>query len=163
MTFPFRGASHAGKTLETGSQCPSSITSALAAVKPAVPRTRTGAAWVGVALALPIGAVGGILLTLVLGTARIIQTGDQIRMLLTGVTPSVSRYAPNGELAADCPACPHPQTFHDRIAARFCTATIAGKFNRGCVCTAYPDSAGPNKQNKGHPMISNGIRVSRFG
>lgn len=78
-----------------------------------VPRTRTGAAWVGVcaaaiialalvifavqntrnveisflwmttstplALALLIGAVGGILLTMVLGTARITQLRRQVR------------------------------------------------------------------------------------
>lgn len=84
-----------------------------AAVKRPVPRTRAGAAWVGVcaaaiiavalvifavqntrgvevsflwmttstplALALVIGAVGGILLTLVLGTARITQLRRQVR------------------------------------------------------------------------------------
>jgi hypothetical protein len=34
----------------------------------------------------------------------------------------------------DCPACPHPQAEHDVIGARFCRATIAGAFDRGCVC-----------------------------
>jgi hypothetical protein len=33
-----------------------------------------------------------------------------------------------------CPACPHPRDDHDRISARFCDATVAGEFSRGCVC-----------------------------
>ncbi|HEV8555338.1 MAG TPA: RGCVC family protein [Actinophytocola sp.] len=52
--------------------------------------------------------------------------------------------APPG-LATECAVCPHPSAFHDRIAARFCAATVAAKFSRGCVCTAYPDGTGhPN-------------------
>ncbi|HET9140383.1 RGCVC family protein [Actinophytocola sp.] len=49
--------------------------------------------------------------------------------------------AADGSVAAECAVCPHPWDFHDRIAARYCTATISGKFNRGCVCTAYTDAA----------------------
>ena len=41
--------------------------------------------------------------------------------------------------AAECAVCPHPPKFHDRIAARYCAATVAAKASRGCVCTAYPD------------------------
>jgi hypothetical protein len=48
----------------------------------------------------------------------------------------------------ECAVCPHPWTFHDRIAARYCTATIAGQFSRGCVCTPYSGDAGPNKPDK---------------
>jgi hypothetical protein len=66
-------------------------------------------------------------------------------MPATDVTPDLSGHAINGEVATGCAVCPHPWTFHDRIAARFCTATVAGKFTRGCVCTAYPDGAVPNK------------------
>jgi len=33
-----------------------------------------------------------------------------------------------------CPACPHPLAEHDPIGARFCRATVAGAFRRGCVC-----------------------------
>lgn len=36
-----------------------------------------------------------------------------------------------------CAACPHPWDEHDTIASRFCTATIAGAFSRGCVCTPH--------------------------
>ncbi len=35
-----------------------------------------------------------------------------------------------------CPVCPYPADAHDEIGARFCSATAAGKFERGCVCTA---------------------------
>jgi hypothetical protein len=33
-----------------------------------------------------------------------------------------------------CPACPHPLADHDPIGARFCRATVAGAYRRGCVC-----------------------------
>jgi hypothetical protein len=46
-----------------------------------------------------------------------------------------SGHGANGEVATGCAVCPHPWTTHDRIAARFCTATVAGKFSRGCVCS----------------------------
>jgi hypothetical protein len=42
----------------------------------------------------------------------------------------------NGEVAAACAVCTHAWTEHDAIAARFCKATIAGGFQRGCVCAA---------------------------
>ena len=38
--------------------------------------------------------------------------------------------------AGSCPVCPHPADAHDAIGARFCAATAAGKFERGCVCPA---------------------------
>jgi hypothetical protein len=41
----------------------------------------------------------------------------------------------DGGVATGCAVCEHPWTAHDTIAARFCTATVAGKFERGCVCT----------------------------
>jgi hypothetical protein len=39
---------------------------------------------------------------------------------------------------AICAACPHPWQDHDRIAARYCTATahVSDASSRGCVCTA---------------------------
>ncbi|MFD8500350.1 RGCVC family protein [Amycolatopsis sp. NPDC059657] len=37
-----------------------------------------------------------------------------------------------------CPACTHEARFHDVIAKRFCLATTAGGFQRGCVCTGLP-------------------------
>ncbi|GLZ36959.1 RGCVC family protein [Actinokineospora sp. NBRC 105648] len=35
---------------------------------------------------------------------------------------------------ASCVACPHDWADHDRISARYCTATAAGEQTRGCVC-----------------------------
>jgi hypothetical protein len=69
-------------------------------------------------------------------------------MPATDVTPDVSGYAASGEVAAGCAVCPHPWTFHDRISTRYCAATVAGKFSRGCVCTPYPDDAGYRKSAK---------------
>ncbi|MEV6910019.1 RGCVC family protein [Amycolatopsis sp. NPDC051071] len=45
------------------------------------------------------------------------------------------------EPAADdrCPSCPHPLSAHDAIARRFCTATAAGGFSRGCTCATKPE------------------------
>lgn len=33
-----------------------------------------------------------------------------------------------------CAVCPHSWSAHDAIGRRFCTATEAGGFARGCVC-----------------------------
>ncbi|MBB5959539.1 hypothetical protein FHS29_006160 [Saccharothrix tamanrassetensis] len=33
-----------------------------------------------------------------------------------------------------CAACAHPLAAHDAISVRFCTATTAGRHERGCVC-----------------------------
>ncbi|WP_436390250.1 RGCVC family protein [Amycolatopsis sp. MEPSY49] len=41
--------------------------------------------------------------------------------------------------ATACAACRHAQHTHDPIARRFCTATVAGGFNRGCVCVGGHD------------------------
>jgi hypothetical protein len=38
--------------------------------------------------------------------------------------------------AGTCVVCPHPWSGHDRVSTRFCTATVAGGYNRGCVCPA---------------------------
>jgi len=52
------------------------------------------------------------------------------------VTPEVTQLT---ELTADqpekCVTCPHPTAEHDPISTRFCGATVAGGFTRGCVCT----------------------------
>jgi hypothetical protein len=58
---------------------------------------------------------------------------------VTELKPDFAGQGANGEVASGCAVCPHPWPTHDRIAARFCTATVAGKFTRGCVCTPYPD------------------------
>lgn len=36
--------------------------------------------------------------------------------------------------SSQCAACPHPVASHDRIALRYCTATVNEKHSRGCVC-----------------------------
>jgi hypothetical protein len=51
---------------------------------------------------------------------------------------STSGTLTNGEVATGCAACAHPWTAHDAIAARFCNATVSGRFKRGCVCTSRP-------------------------
>jgi hypothetical protein len=33
-----------------------------------------------------------------------------------------------------CNVCPHPLAGHDPIGLRYCRATLAGAFTRGCVC-----------------------------
>ncbi|HEX4722145.1 MAG TPA: RGCVC family protein [Pseudonocardiaceae bacterium] len=35
---------------------------------------------------------------------------------------------------AMCAACPHPLDGHDRICARYCSATISGGLDRTCLC-----------------------------
>jgi hypothetical protein len=42
----------------------------------------------------------------------------------------------NGVVADGCAVCPHAWTAHDAISARFCNATVAGQFERGCACAA---------------------------
>jgi len=54
-------------------------------------------------------------------------------MRITEVTPDSDRAA-TGEVTAGCAVCPHPGAAHDEIATRYCTATVAGKFSRGCAC-----------------------------
>ncbi|WP_143268536.1 RGCVC family protein [Amycolatopsis vastitatis] len=39
-----------------------------------------------------------------------------------------------GTAGVTCATCPHAQDSHDSIARRYCTATVAGGFNRRCVC-----------------------------
>lgn len=41
----------------------------------------------------------------------------------------------DGQAETKCAACAHAWSNHDAIAARFCTATVVGGFNRACVCT----------------------------
>jgi hypothetical protein len=58
--------------------------------------------------------------------------------------------APPGP-ATECAVCPHPSAFHDRIAARYCAATVAAEASRGCVCTAYPEKTEPHDPDKDTP------------
>jgi len=51
-------------------------------------------------------------------------------------TTSTTESTDTGPAAGGCPVCPHPADAHDAIGTRFCAATAAGKFERGCVCPA---------------------------
>lgn len=53
----------------------------------------------------------------------------------------------DGEVATGCAVCAHTWTEHDAIAARFCTATAAGHYERGCVCTTSPSTKPAGKAN----------------
>ncbi|MEU4519081.1 RGCVC family protein [Amycolatopsis sp. NPDC024027] len=44
-----------------------------------------------------------------------------------------------GTAMVACAACQHARHTHDPVARRFCTATVAGGFNRGCVCVGGQD------------------------
>ncbi|HTI22849.1 MAG TPA: RGCVC family protein [Kutzneria sp.] len=56
--------------------------------------------------------------------------GDQSQVL-----PGSANATPDLDTAAaTCPVCPHPADAHDKIGARYCAATAAGEFERGCVC-----------------------------
>lgn len=49
--------------------------------------------------------------------------------------PKVSAHVSDDQVEEACAACPHPRTAHDGIAARFCSATVVGGYDRGCVCS----------------------------
>ncbi|HWM07040.1 MAG TPA: RGCVC family protein [Actinophytocola sp.] len=68
--------------------------------------------------------------------------GDEAEMSAPTAIPEVSGHAPDNDAAGGCAVCPHPTTAHDRISARFCAATVVGKFSRGCVCPATGKAPG---------------------
>ena len=71
------------------------------------------------------------------GWGRLLQRHDgSWRQILTGSASTTPDTDATDTAAADCPVCPHPVDTHDEIGARFCAATAAGKFERGCVCAA---------------------------
>jgi hypothetical protein len=69
-------------------------------------------------------------------------------MSATDVSSGVSGHTAGGEVAAACAVCPHPWALHDRISARYCAATLVGKFDRGCACSPYPEGAGHPEPDK---------------
>ncbi|MFL6143191.1 MAG: RGCVC family protein [Labedaea sp.] len=66
-------------------------------------------------------------------------TGSRSGMSSIDSTFDTLSHVPDGEAVTGCAVCPHPWIGHDQIAARYCTATVAGKFNRACVCSASPE------------------------
>ena len=70
-------------------------------------------------------------------------------MATVDVTQAVRNHTADGEIVAVCAACSHPRAMHDRIAARYCTASTAGKLSRGCVCAAaHADHAEPHSKDE---------------
>lgn len=69
-------------------------------------------------------------------------------MPTTQAGPDISETNAHGQTGAACAACSHVWSSHDQIAARFCTATVVGKYSRGCVCTSESASAAPDKAGK---------------
>jgi hypothetical protein len=47
-------------------------------------------------------------------------------------TPAATITEPRDD--ADCMACGHPASRHDRIARRYCDASISHAVTRGCIC-----------------------------
>jgi hypothetical protein len=39
--------------------------------------------------------------------------------------------------------CGHPADHHDRVATRYCAATVSGRLDRGCVCQPAPVLVSP--------------------
>ncbi|RSM35551.1 hypothetical protein DMA12_43785 [Amycolatopsis balhimycina DSM 5908] len=62
----------------------------------------------------------------------------------TGQAPVSAVTATGSTAVVACAACHYAQHTHDPIARRFCTATVAGGFNRGCVCIGGHDE--PEKE-----------------
>ncbi|WP_203612364.1 RGCVC family protein [Amycolatopsis sp. SID8362] len=52
----------------------------------------------------------------------------------TDVRPGTADAETSATAGVTCAACPHARDSHDVIAHRYCTATVAGNFNRRCVC-----------------------------
>jgi len=55
-----------------------------------------------------------------------------------GKSPALITAAPKNEADlpdhADCMACDHSPDTHDKIALRFCNATVERALTRGCIC-----------------------------
>ncbi len=49
------------------------------------------------------------------------------------MTPEPHVTSPLNVLGA-CAACPHAWNAHDALGVRFCTATVASAWTRGCIC-----------------------------
>ncbi|HEY2694774.1 MAG TPA: RGCVC family protein [Pseudonocardiaceae bacterium] len=53
---------------------------------------------------------------------------------MTGAQSDTTTADSGDRPAGMCAACPHPEDNHDVIGQRYCSATIAGGWERGCVC-----------------------------
>ncbi|HEV3356394.1 MAG TPA: RGCVC family protein [Pseudonocardiaceae bacterium] len=53
---------------------------------------------------------------------------------ITGAQTDATAANADDRTSAMCAVCPHPVDTHDVIGLRYCTATVAGGWQRGCVC-----------------------------
>ncbi|WP_020671981.1 RGCVC family protein [Amycolatopsis nigrescens] len=65
----------------------------------------------------------------------------------TDLKPGTSGVDAESKVDATCPACSHPREAHDSISLRYCAATVAGAFDRGCVCAGVVKKQ-PDKEEK---------------
>ncbi|MEV7045077.1 RGCVC family protein [Amycolatopsis sp. NPDC051061] len=59
---------------------------------------------------------------------------EEAGMTATDVTAGSAGTGTGGTAGVTCATCSHAPDSHDSIARRYCTATVAGGFNRRCVC-----------------------------
>lgn len=64
----------------------------------------------------------------------VMNTTTRADITQTDVAPGAAGTETSGTTAVACAACHHAPLAHDSIARRYCTATVAGGFNRQCVC-----------------------------
>jgi hypothetical protein len=57
---------------------------------------------------------------------------------------SRQRVQPPGDAGAICDSCPHPVAIHDRIALRYCEATLRMMLPRRCICPGDAIDAKPD-------------------
>ncbi len=55
-------------------------------------------------------------------------------MRTTELKSPVAEPSTAGRTNLTCAGCPHEWDAHDPIGIRFCSATVAGGLDRGCVC-----------------------------
>jgi hypothetical protein len=64
-------------------------------------------------------------------TEDLAGTGSRTSII---AAPTTADAAPQDR--ADCMACSHSPDTHDKIALRYCDATVARALTRGCICRA---------------------------
>lgn len=65
-------------------------------------------------------------------------------MLTNEMKPATSETDIGDRADLTCAVCPHPCAAHDRIGLRYCAATAAGAFSRGCVCVGDTNNQAPH-------------------
>jgi hypothetical protein len=57
-------------------------------------------------------------------------------MPTTELRPPAAEPGTDDQTHLTCAVCPHAWDAHDQIGIRYCSATVAGRLHRGCVCVA---------------------------